>query len=115
MRNKTDALRCLNVEHKEIEPPFCGDAGIELAQRSGRCISGICEQCLLIFLASSVQSRKRVVSHVNFTANLEKRRRIWNLERQREGVNRLQIFRHIFSCDAIAAGRAPHKQSVTVF
>ena len=63
----------LDVEGEEGEGALAGDPGIELSQRAGGEIAWICGLLLPLFLLDPVESVEGLTSHVDLSADLERR------------------------------------------
>ncbi len=63
----------LDVEGEEGEGALAGDPGIELSQRAGGEVAGICGLLLPLFLLDPVESVEGLTSHVDLSSDLERR------------------------------------------
>ena len=109
---KFDALRQLDIEHKNIQLPFGGNSGIQLPQRTGGGVAGIGKQGLPLRFLTRIQSLKAFLGHIDLTPDNKPFRSA--LQCHGDGMDGFQILRHVLAHHAVAPGCAPDEHAVPV-
>ena len=105
-------LGLLNIEDIDIQPPLCGNLWVQLAQRAGSSISGVCKQRLLLRFLLLVQLLKALFGHEYLTPDDEMGRGI--RQNHGNGSDGFQIFRYILPYLPITPGGTPNELSVNI-
>ena len=106
------ALRQLEVEHSDVQPPLGGDLGIELAERAGGGVAGVGHEGLALDLTAGIDLLEHAAGHVDLAPD----DKTGQLLRQRhgDGADGAEVLRHVLAHLAVAPGRAPDEHAVTV-
>ena len=113
MGRKRGAVRALDIKDHDVETSARSDLGIKLAQRACRRVARIGKQGLALRFSFRVELLEALSRHINLTAHLEKRGRIF--KRKRDRFDGLQVFRDVFPRQTVAPRRADRKYAVAVF
>ena len=87
---------------------------IELAQRTGCRISGICKGLFARFELTAVECFEVVAVHDDFAAHFKHLGDAFGIEAQRNRANRADIGRHVFADGAVAAGRGRNEHALFI-
>ena len=110
---KLHALRKLDIKDQNIQTTLSGNFGIQLTQRACRGVSGVGEERLTFRFLLVIQPLKALLGHKDFATDDESGRCI--LQNHGNGMDGLQIFRHILAYIAITPGGTTDKHTVFIF
>ena len=106
------ALCQLQIKNSDIQPPGCGNFGIQLPQRAGSGIAGIGHQGLAFDLPLGVDLLEYAAGHIDLAPNDQ----MGQLLRQRhgDGANGAQVLCHVLPYPTVTAGSASDEHTVPV-
>ena len=106
------ALRQLEVEHSDVQPPLGGDLGVKLAERAGGGVAGVGHEGLALDLTAGVDLLEHAAGHVNLAPD----DKTGQLLRQRhgDGADGAEVLRHVLAHLSVAPGRTTDEHAVTV-
>ena len=106
------ALCQLQIKNGDVQPPGCGNFGIQLPQRAGSGIAGIGHQRLAFDLPLGVDLLKYAAGHIDLAPNDQ----MGQLLRQRHGngANGAQVLCHVLPYPTVTAGSAADEHAVPV-
>ena len=99
---------------EEGEIARCGDARVFLAQAAGRGVARVREQPIARLTLSPVELRERRQRHEHLAAHLQPSGRRSAEQPLRDGADRGEVGRHVFTGHAVAAGRTDRQATVFV-
>ena len=102
MARKLHTLTQLDIEDEDIESPLCADLRIQLPQRAGSGISGVCKERFPLLFLPGVELFKALLRHIHLTTHNQPWRCVFN--GHGDGTDGFQILRYIFTHIAVTAG-----------
>ena len=99
---------------KDVQRTFRDLPRVQLLEAAGRCVSCICEFLFVVRKAVGVEFQEACAAHVDFAAGFENRRRIGDVETERDGRNRADIGRDVIPLFAVAARKRLHEKAVLI-
>ena len=106
------ALRPLDVEHPDVQPPGGGDLGIQLPQGARRRIAGVGKETLPSQLPLLVEPLEALLGHEHLPPDNQGGQGL--RQAQGDGGDGLKILRHVLPHLAVAPGGPPDKEAVFI-
>ena len=105
-------LRPLDVKDRNIQLPGGGHLGVQLPQRAGGGVSGVCKEGLSPSLPLLVEGVEHLFGHIDLPPDNELAGGV--RDAQGDGLHRPQVFGHVLPHLAVPPGGAPDKQAVLI-
>src|SRR6185295_8987335 len=103
-----------DLESEDAQAAGARFFGVELSQRAGRGVARIRVRRLARFLALFIGFRELALGEVDLAADLHLFRPALSLQPQRQVQDRPQVWRHVFTFDAVATRHAGDEHAVLV-
>ena len=106
------ALCQLQIKNGDVQPPGCGDFGVQLPQRAGSSIAGIGHQRFAFDFPLGVDLLEHAAGHIDLAPNDQ----MGQLLRQGhgDGADSTQVLCHVLPYPTVTAGSAANKHAVPV-
>ena len=112
MGGKLHSFCQLDVENQNIQSPLGGNLRVQLPQRTGGGISGVCEEGLPLLFLPGVELFETLLGHIHLTPDDQPGRGIF--QGHGDGTDGFQILCHILTHIAVATGGTPEKLAVDI-